>query len=98
MVGGIFVSCSLFHKSYRVQRRLDLWIRHELLPDQPGAVVFDHDHDWGLIQAHIHILKPVLRLVEAIAKSVDAPQLAAQIAVEVLQRLQRFLGRVGKRS
>ena len=35
------------------EHRGDFWIRHEVFPDEAGAVVFDYDDDWDLIQSHV---------------------------------------------
>ncbi len=45
-------TCRIWAKTDFLQHRLDLRIRHEQLPHQPGPVVLDHDGDRRLVQPH----------------------------------------------
>src|SRR5580692_6082636 len=66
-----------------VQHRLDFGIGQEQLPDQAGAIVFDHYRDWSLIQAHVDGRDPVGGFVEGVAGTVDVPDLIAEVAIEM---------------
>src|SRR5690606_30346294 len=75
-------SAPILDKPNRIQRRLDFLVRHEQLPDEPSAMVLDHHRDRCLIERHIGFFEPVLRFVEAVVKTVNAPDLRTQVAVE----------------
>lgn len=81
-----------------IQGGIDFRIRHELLPDQTGAVILDHHDDRRLIQPHVYVLKPIFREIEAVSETVRAPQLPANIAIEMLQRFHGLGWGIRKRS
>src|SRR5580698_7040304 len=79
------------------QHLLNLRIRHKRLPDQATAIVLDHDDDRRLIQSHVNWRHPIELLIDGIARSVDAPEAIAQIAVVVFERFHRRFGCIAKR-
>src|SRR5580658_1717880 len=53
----------------------DFRIGHETVPHQAGPVVFDHDCDRRLIQAHVDGRDPIRALIHCVARAVDVPHL-----------------------
>lgn len=60
-----------------VEHGFDFRIGHEKFPDEASAVVFDHNGDGGLIQAHVAGSDPGGAEVNGIARTVSAPAGAA---------------------
>ena len=71
-----------------------LSIRHKIPPDKPRAAVFDHHCHGSLIQSHCDSGVPVLLLIERVAKTINIPELRAEIAIEMPQGQQALLWRV----
>jgi hypothetical protein len=82
------------HKTDRIEHRLDFWIRHEVPPTHPRSVVLDAHDNLRLIQAHIKFVVPSGGQIKAVVKTVDAPSLRSQIAVEMLECRHGFFGSV----
>src|ERR1700733_3355948 len=89
-------SMLVFHKADGMLHLRDLRIGHERFPDQPSALVLNHDRHRRLIQTHSDSRIPILLLVERVAKSVDVPNLSSQITVEMLESEHGLLGSVSK--
>src|SRR6267154_3225158 len=75
----------------------DFRIGHEQLPNQPRAIVFDHDRDRRLIEAHENRRIPICIQVKSIARTIHVPERVAQIAIKMFQRRHRSLWCVRKR-
>src|SRR5271157_2684819 len=69
------------HSIQFLQHLGDFLIRHEGLPHQPGPVVLDHHDNWRLVQSHVQRRNPILARVEGVPRTIDAPQLPAQISI-----------------
>src|SRR2546425_11217996 len=74
-------------------------------PEKPRAIVFDHRHDWALIEAVIAKRNPavlvLLRIREGRIVAALEPVLAGHLRkflVEVMQRRQDNLGRKRQRG
>src|ERR1700676_453214 len=81
-----------------VEHRFDLWVGHEQLPDQSGAIVLDHYGNWSLVESHINGRKPIAAFVEGVYRPVNSPRTVPQVTIEVLECRHRRFRRVRKRS
>ena len=75
----------------------DFGVRHEVLPNKTGAIVFDHHYDGRLIQSHVNGRDPVGSGIDGVAEAVDAPHGVAEVTVVVLERGHGGFRRVRER-
>lgn len=55
-------------------------------------MILDPDHNLSLVQPHVGFVEPVFCLIETIVKAIGAPNSTTQLAIEMLERGQRFIG------
>src|SRR5580704_1731954 len=79
------------------EHRLNFGVGHEELPNQAGAVVFGHNYDGRLVEAHENRGEPVLVEIESVTRTVGTPEAVAEIAIEMLEGEHRSFGRIRER-
>src|SRR5712672_3745496 len=72
-------------------------IGHEQLPNQSRTIVFDHDRDGRLVEAHENRRIPICIQVKSIARTIHVPERIAQIAIKMFQGRHRSLWCVRER-
>ncbi len=69
---------------------------HKEFPEQPGPVIFDHDHHGSLINGQVILCVPVLGEVKGVVEPIRAPQPLPVILIKITKGLHGVFRRIGQ--